>query len=435
MKSDSSLIFARLKQLHSVFRVLLTGTPLNNNLRELFNLLNFLDPDKFRALRELEARFENLNEGLLGELHDLISPYILRRIKRDVLKLPPKVEIIVPIAMTPVQKQVTREILHRNVDTIENIVKKRKKKGKGKAKEVEVVDITEDTPAPNGEPAEKRRKTATPEAGPSGTAGEGATEEAAEQPSDAVAESTNGPDAGAEAMDVNGADNGAVLVEDSQPASPPPVRANGHSAEANSEYSQRKKLRGGFSVKGAAAAAARKRWDKHRREEELATLGRVLLPSPAAVSPEMNAGGSDGPVSETGSEFDSESESESESASSEAPRGHGGFCKPGAAAAAANARWARVREQRAQLAGSGSPSPRLVSSDPESEPSPPPRRRRPPAPAVPAAADAPRPARRGGFNVKGAAARAAHKRWAGVRAAREQRGEADRSSYSPPSIS
>ena len=48
VKSDNSLIFKRLKTLNSVHRILLTGTPLNNNLRELFNLLNFLDRETFR---------------------------------------------------------------------------------------------------------------------------------------------------------------------------------------------------------------------------------------------------------------------------------------------------------------------------------------------------------------------------------------------------
>jgi SNF2 family DNA or RNA helicase len=48
VKSDGSLIFNRLKTLNSVHRILMTGTPLNNNLRELFNLLNFLDPQSFK---------------------------------------------------------------------------------------------------------------------------------------------------------------------------------------------------------------------------------------------------------------------------------------------------------------------------------------------------------------------------------------------------
>lgn len=112
VKSDSNLIFNRLKTLNTVHRILLTGTPLNNNLRELFNLLNFLDKETFkcvkivrrtcsrtdgsfrRDLADLEARFADLNEGLIQELHEMIKPYILRRIKADVLKLPPKVSQI-----------------------------------------------------------------------------------------------------------------------------------------------------------------------------------------------------------------------------------------------------------------------------------------------------------------------------------------------------
>jgi SNF2 family DNA or RNA helicase len=101
LKADSSLMFTKLKQLNAVHRVLLTGTPLNNNLRELFNLLHFIDPANFTNLAELEERFEELNEGLVQELHDMLKPYILRRIKANVLKLPPKVEIIVPCSMTP----------------------------------------------------------------------------------------------------------------------------------------------------------------------------------------------------------------------------------------------------------------------------------------------------------------------------------------------
>jgi len=61
-------------------------------------------PHRFQYLRsrnlaDLEERFSDLNETLLGELHDMIQPYILRRIKADVLRLPPKVRwlyMIVP---------------------------------------------------------------------------------------------------------------------------------------------------------------------------------------------------------------------------------------------------------------------------------------------------------------------------------------------------
>ncbi|EIW67468.1 hypothetical protein TREMEDRAFT_40234, partial [Tremella mesenterica DSM 1558] len=128
LKSDTNLIFNRLKTLNSVHRVLLTGTPLNNNLRELFNLLNFLDPLEFKALEELEARFVNLNESLVQELHEMIRPYILRRIKADVLKLPPKVEIIVPISMMQLQKSVYKGILEKNAELIRSLLAAKKKK-------------------------------------------------------------------------------------------------------------------------------------------------------------------------------------------------------------------------------------------------------------------------------------------------------------------
>ncbi|WVQ96611.1 hypothetical protein IAU59_003716 [Kwoniella sp. CBS 9459] len=128
LKSDSNLIFNRLKTLNSVHRVLMTGTPLNNNLRELFSLLNFLDPANFGDLDDLEERFENLNETLVQELHEMIKPYILRRIKADVLKLPPKIEIIVPISLSPLQKQVYKGVFERNADLIQAILRARQKR-------------------------------------------------------------------------------------------------------------------------------------------------------------------------------------------------------------------------------------------------------------------------------------------------------------------
>ncbi len=66
-------------------------TPLNNNIRELFNLMNFLDPEEWRDLEALEKQHEVLNEGLVKELHNRLRPYFLRRVKGEVLELPPKV--------------------------------------------------------------------------------------------------------------------------------------------------------------------------------------------------------------------------------------------------------------------------------------------------------------------------------------------------------
>lgn len=65
---------------------------MNNNIRELFNLMNFLDPDEWNDLEALEKEHEELTEDLVKQLHERLRPYFLRRIKSEVLTLPPKVQ-------------------------------------------------------------------------------------------------------------------------------------------------------------------------------------------------------------------------------------------------------------------------------------------------------------------------------------------------------
>ena len=95
VKNDKSLLFTKLNELKAKHRVIMTGTPLNNNIRELFNLMNFLDPDNWSDLEALETEYEELTEDLVKQLHDRLRPYFLRRIKSEVLTLPPKVRILV----------------------------------------------------------------------------------------------------------------------------------------------------------------------------------------------------------------------------------------------------------------------------------------------------------------------------------------------------
>ena len=105
-------------------------TPLNNNIRELFNLMNFLDPNEWKDLEALSKEYEELTDELVKDLHQKLKPYFLRRIKSEVLQLPPKVcllrslsvtvltdtqnEVIVPISMAPLQKEIYRSILSKN---------------------------------------------------------------------------------------------------------------------------------------------------------------------------------------------------------------------------------------------------------------------------------------------------------------------------------
>lgn len=53
--------------------------------------MNFLDPEEWKDLAELEKQHEELDEELVKQLHARLRPYFLRRIKSEVLELPPKV--------------------------------------------------------------------------------------------------------------------------------------------------------------------------------------------------------------------------------------------------------------------------------------------------------------------------------------------------------
>ncbi|KAK0478320.1 SNF2 family DNA-dependent ATPase [Armillaria novae-zelandiae] len=118
VKSDKSLLFRKLNELNSIHRIIMTGTPLNNNIRELFNLMNFLDPEQWNDLEALEKEHEELTEELVKQLHSRLRPYFLRRIKSEVLQLPPKNEVIVPVSMTPLQKEIYRRILSHNLELL-----------------------------------------------------------------------------------------------------------------------------------------------------------------------------------------------------------------------------------------------------------------------------------------------------------------------------
>ncbi|KAI6047780.1 P-loop containing nucleoside triphosphate hydrolase protein [Pisolithus marmoratus] len=123
LKSDTNLLFRKLNELNVMHRVIMTGTPLNNNIRELFNLMNFLDPNQWDDLETLAKEYEVLNEDLVRQLHTRLKPYFLRRIKSDVLQLPPKNEVIVPVSMSPLQKEVYRSILSQNLQILSNLVR------------------------------------------------------------------------------------------------------------------------------------------------------------------------------------------------------------------------------------------------------------------------------------------------------------------------
>ncbi|KAF2849819.1 hypothetical protein T440DRAFT_425702 [Plenodomus tracheiphilus IPT5] len=117
LKNDKSQLYTALTAVRSPFRLLLTGTPLQNNARELFNLLHFLD-DSIDAAA-LEEKYAEMTSENVKELHDQIRPFILRRTKAQVLTfLPPLGQVILPISMSHLQKQLYKSILSKNPELL-----------------------------------------------------------------------------------------------------------------------------------------------------------------------------------------------------------------------------------------------------------------------------------------------------------------------------
>ena len=97
-------------------KVLLTGTPIQNSLEELFSLLNFLQPHRFFSLEVFLKEYGNLKRSEdVERLQQLLKPLMLRRLKEDVEKsIPIKEETIIEVELTSIQKRYYRAILEKN---------------------------------------------------------------------------------------------------------------------------------------------------------------------------------------------------------------------------------------------------------------------------------------------------------------------------------
>lgn len=116
LKNRNCKLLEGLRTLNLEHRVLLSGTPLQNNVNELFSLLNFLEPSQFACGEEFMREFGSLRtETEVQKLQALLKPMMLRRLKDDVEKsLAPKEETIVEVELTNIQKKYYRGILEQN---------------------------------------------------------------------------------------------------------------------------------------------------------------------------------------------------------------------------------------------------------------------------------------------------------------------------------
>ncbi|GAB0094804.1 chromatin-remodeling complex ATPase chain Iswi [Sergentomyia squamirostris] len=132
IKNEESLTARKLRELNSNHRMILTGTPIHNNLHELWSLMNFLLPDIFNSGEDFDRWFENQSlindENITKRLKTIIKPFLLRRIKADVEKsLKPKQELKVYVGMPPMQLEWYRKILLQELTEVTPLGFKRKK--------------------------------------------------------------------------------------------------------------------------------------------------------------------------------------------------------------------------------------------------------------------------------------------------------------------
>lgn len=120
LKNDERGLYRALEAMRIPFKLLLTGTPLQNNKRELFNLIQFIDPSM--KAEKLDEQFAQVTSENIEQLHTLIRPYFLRRTKAGVLTfLPPMAQVIVPVSMSVLQEKLCKSILERNPELIRSV--------------------------------------------------------------------------------------------------------------------------------------------------------------------------------------------------------------------------------------------------------------------------------------------------------------------------
>ena len=97
IKNRDSNIFKVVKALKTEHRLSLSGTPIENSLADLWSQMDFINPDILHTYAHFKKHYQdaiekNKNEEVLAELKKLLSPYILRRTKGEVLKDLPDLE-------------------------------------------------------------------------------------------------------------------------------------------------------------------------------------------------------------------------------------------------------------------------------------------------------------------------------------------------------
>ncbi|XP_026711126.1 chromodomain-helicase-DNA-binding protein 1-like isoform X1 [Athene cunicularia] len=125
LKNQSSLLYKTLSEFSVGFNLLLTGTPIQNSLQELYSLLSLVEPDIFprEQVKEFVEYYQAIEKESepAKELHNLLQPFLLRRVKSEVAaELPKKVEVVLYHGMSALQRKYYKAILTKDLDAFES---------------------------------------------------------------------------------------------------------------------------------------------------------------------------------------------------------------------------------------------------------------------------------------------------------------------------
>lgn len=133
IKNANSSRYANISNLHAKHRLLLSGTPVQNDVKELLSLLGFLMPRIFRAstidtlltyfgiTSNIPASKQSMNNATIEELRRMLAPFVLRRRKEDVLlQLPKKETKVIEILMLDKQDKLYNDLIRSQLKSVES---------------------------------------------------------------------------------------------------------------------------------------------------------------------------------------------------------------------------------------------------------------------------------------------------------------------------
>ncbi len=127
IKNYQALMTREIKKIKAKCRIALTGTPIENNVMELWSIFDFIMPGYLNSIQKFKERYniKDVNENdlkILQSLNYQIKPFILRRKKADVvLSLPEKIENNVYVDLPEIQKKLYLKVLNDTKKELDEI--------------------------------------------------------------------------------------------------------------------------------------------------------------------------------------------------------------------------------------------------------------------------------------------------------------------------